>query len=130
MITRRAYIRRSWLKRKPRRYVVPAEILAYWDWIRTQPCAVCGVRWRIEAAHVGLRGLGQKCDGWEILPLCQAHHAQGFPDSHHELGKGFWGFHGLERYAAIRKYWRLYGLAYPGSAARVGDGAGDIRRAA
>jgi hypothetical protein len=128
VITRRTYIRRSWLKRKPRRYVVPDDILAYWDWIRAQPCAVCGGRRGIEAAHVGLRGLGQKCDGWEVLPLCKTHHARGLPASHHTLGKKFWSFHNLDRYPAIRKYWRLYDLAYPGSAARVEDGAGDIRR--
>ena len=110
MIPRRTYIRRSWLKRKPRRYVVPPDILAYWDWIRAQPCAVCGVRRGIEAAHVGLRGLAQKCSGWEVIPLCKKHHARGLPESHHELGKRFWIFHNLDRYGLIRKYRTLYSL--------------------
>jgi hypothetical protein len=130
MITRRAYIRRSPLVRKPRRYVVPPEILAYWDWIREQPCVVCRVRRFIEVAHVGLRGLAQKCSGWDVLPLCKRHHARGFPTSHHELGKRFWNFHNLDRYESIRRYQKLYGLALPESRARVEGGAGDIRRVA
>jgi len=130
VIARRAYLERSWLKRKTRRYVVPFEIIRYWDWIRTQPCAVCGARRGIAAAHVGLRGLGQKCSGWEVIPLCRAHHDRGMPTSHHELGKRFWGFHGLERYEVIRKFQRLYGLALPESIAGVKSGARDIRRVA
>jgi hypothetical protein len=104
MIARYSYIRRSPLIRKPRRYVVPAEILAYWDWVRAQPCAVCGSRNRVQVAHVGMRGLAQLSNGWEVLPLCPKHHERGFPTSHHVLGKRFWSFHRLDRYAAIRMY--------------------------
>jgi hypothetical protein len=111
MITRRAYIRRSPLIRKPRRYVVPPEILAYWEWIRKQRCAVpgCGVRrlppFRnplMDVAHVGVRGIGQKCSGWEVIPLCRKHHRRGFPVSHHTLGKRFWKVHNLDRVQSIR----------------------------
>lgn len=102
MITRRAYIRRSWLVRKPRRYVVPPDILTYWEWVREQPCVVCGARRGIQAAHCGIRGLGQKCNGWEVLPLCRIHHDRGFPLSHHFLGKRFWVFHRLERFESMR----------------------------
>src|SRR5277367_4699015 len=77
MITRHAPLRRSWLKRKPRRYVVPPEILAYWEWIRKQPCGVCGSRMFVQAAHVGMRGLSQLCNGWEVIPLCRFHHDRG-----------------------------------------------------
>ena len=128
---RRAFIRRSWLKRKPhRRNPIPFEILRYWAWIRTQPCAVCGCRRGIEAAHVGLRGMGQKCDGREVIPLCAlGHHREG-PESHHRLGKRFWERHGLDRYEVIGRYRRLYGLALPESRAGVEVGAYDIRRVA
>ena len=130
MIARRAYIRRSPLIRKPRRYVVPAEVRAYWEWIREQPCAVpgCGVRrlppFRnplMDVAHVGVRGIGQKCSGWEVIPLCRKHHRRGYPQSHHTLGKRFWSFNGLEREQSIRHYKALYFLASPGfSASRSG----------
>jgi len=115
MIARRTPLRRTWLKRKPRRYVVPPEILAYWDWIREQPCAVHGEyvhhHWLIEVAHVGFRGMSQKCDGWEVLPLCRYHHNRDFKFSHHTLGKRFWTFHNLDRSALIRHYRTLYALS-------------------
>lgn len=112
MITRRSPVRRTPLKRKPRRYVVPPEVLAYWEWIRQQPCAACGWRHRfvskVEVAHVGLRGLSQKCDPWQVIPLCKVHHSRGFPGSHHVLGKRFWNFHGLDRYELIREFKARY----------------------
>ncbi len=95
MIPRRTPLRRTPLKRKPRHYVVPPEVLAYWEWIRQQACAVPGCAsnvlkpWAreglatIEVAHVGMRGLSQLCDGWEVISLCRWHHNRGFPESHH-----------------------------------------------
>jgi hypothetical protein len=120
MIARRTPLHRSWLKRKPRRYVVPSEILRYWDWIRTQPCAVCGRRRGIAAAHVGMRGLSQKCDGWEVIPLCIMHHDRGMRESHHALGKRFWEYWGWDRYGLIRRYRGLYELVSWGSGLRSG----------
>lgn len=47
-----------------------------------------------ECAHVGKRGLGQKCPDRETIPLCGgAHHREG-PESHHKMQKRFeahWG---------------------------------------
>jgi hypothetical protein len=63
----------------------PARSAAYLAWIRTQPCIVCGRdRW-IEAAHTGLRGLGQKSSDYSAIPLCAAHHRTA-KDSYHRLG--------------------------------------------
>jgi hypothetical protein len=84
MITRRAYIRRSPLVRKPRRYRKIGlkfkwyrdpeylAVKAYWNFIAGEPCCVCKARGipqttRTEVAHVGLRGIGQKCSHWEVL---------------------------------------------------------------
>ena len=39
----------------------------------------------IEAAHFGPRGLGQKADDRQTLPLCHKHHRTG-TDSYHNLG--------------------------------------------
>ena len=119
MIARRTPIVRTALKRKPRRYVVPPEVLDYWEWIREQPCAVQGAYVHhhpiIEVAHVGVRGLAQKCSGWDVLPLCRYHHGRGFAFSHHGLGKLFWSFWNLDRYALIRRfreqYFSLTGIA-------------------
>jgi hypothetical protein len=122
-VTRYRPLRRSWLQRKPRRYVVPPEILAYWAWIREQQCVCCSVNGStglIDAAHVGTRGLAQKSSGWEVLPLCKFHHRRGFPYSHHTLGKRFWSFHGLDRGGLIRMY-RLRYFGLTGLSAAIED---------
>lgn len=58
----------------------------------------CGLT---QVAHVGMRGLAQKCPDREAIPLGQKHHihptAGGGPESHHALGKSFWTHHNLNR---------------------------------
>ncbi len=103
--------------RKPRRG--PLKDKAYLAWIRESLCIICfPTLWRnyrdgqlpkCEAAHVGERGLGQRCSDRETLPLCASHHRTG-KDSHHVLGKGFWEYHSLNRDAIISELQRLYEL--------------------
>lgn len=85
----------------PRRGLVIDD--AYRAFIRRQPCICCGSRKYIECAHVGLRGMGQKCSDYDTLPLCSWHHVQG-PESHHVLGRRFWIVWGLDRHALIEKF--------------------------
>lgn len=103
---------------KPRRGAVKDP--AYLEWLRTLPCCVCA-EWHgnatnaiaglhqpiqhspTEAAHVGARGLGQRCDDREALPICTGHHRTG-PLAHHILGKKFWSYHGLDRERLIAEY--------------------------
>jgi hypothetical protein len=61
-----------------------------------------------ECAHVGRRGLSQKCPDCESLPLCAIEHHRIGPESHHRLGKRFWGFHGLNRVKLITQLQALY----------------------
>lgn len=69
---------------------------AYWHpW----PCALLGT----EVAHVGPRGLGQKCSDRETVPLCRAHHTEG-KESERALGKRFWEFHGLDKAEVIAAF--------------------------
>lgn len=43
----------------------------YVAWIHTQPCAACGTRQAIQAAHVGQGGMGMKHGSdAECIPLC------------------------------------------------------------
>lgn len=56
-----------------------------------------------EAAHVGDRGLGQKCSDIEAVPLCGEHHRTG-KEAHHVLGKRFWEYHRLGRELMITVY--------------------------
>ena len=81
----------------------PARNPTYLAWIRTQPCVVCGqARW-IEAAHTGLRGLGQKSSDFSAIPLCEAHHRTG-KDSYHRLGaRKFAQLHDLDIPALVRR---------------------------
>lgn len=80
---------------------------AYRKFVRTQPCACCGTRAYVEAAHVGVRGLGSKCSDRECLPLCRWHHTEG-PECHHHLGRNFFAFWKLDRYQLIEKLNAVY----------------------
>ncbi len=91
----------------------------YLAFLHTLPCIVpeCSSKnlhkWddiasaRIEAAHVGDRGLSQKCPDREALPACIWHHRTG-PESLHRLGAKFWTRWGLDRAALIAKHQRLF----------------------
>lgn len=63
---------------------------------------------RTEVAHVGVRGLSQKCSDREAIPLCIFHHEHGYPESHHTLGKKFWEHHGIDRDVLVKFYNDLY----------------------
>lgn len=80
----------------------------YLNWVRTLPCVICALLrrpqfGRTEAAHVGMRGLGQKCSDWEAIPLCACHHRTG-EYAHHRIGKRFWLFWDLNRLEVIARY--------------------------
>ena len=89
----------------PRRGLVIDE--AYLAWIRKLPCICCGTIFRVEAAHVGRRGLGQKCSDREALPICEKHHRTG-PQAIHVLGRNWWKVWGLSRHQLVLEYNRRY----------------------
>lgn len=64
----------------------------------------CG---KTEVAHVGIRGLGQKCKDRDAMPLGSGHHRTG-KDAAHVLGKKFWGYHGIDREEALEMLRRIY----------------------
>jgi hypothetical protein len=88
----------------------------YLEWLHSLPCVVCFVAYyrngiwtheidedqrkrqvsRTEAAHVGDRGLSQKCPDREAIPLCRIHHRIS-PQSVHGLQKKFWPHWGIDR---------------------------------
>lgn len=84
----------------------------YLQFIASLPCVVC-VAWesdqrtRTTVAHVGDRGLSQKCSDRETLPLCVDHHQEG-KNAHHRMGKNFWPHHGLDRDALIKLFQERY----------------------
>jgi hypothetical protein len=106
---------------------LPQWVKDWWEWVRAQPCLICGLfspSWikfpteavgiqlsQTEVAHVGPRGLRQKYDPREVLPLCGVLHHRLGPYSAHRLGKRFWEFHELDREALLREYWERYEVA-------------------
>ena len=59
----------------------------YRAWIRSLPCAVCGSKWRVEAAHTGTDGgMAQKASDYSCVPLCRYCHT-GATGAYHRIGK-------------------------------------------
>lgn len=124
-VVRLQRLKRSPIKRKPRKRQ-PGDDPAYRAFVRTFGCVACfgklirsdelyvceAIRQRsvTECAHVGARGLSQKCPDSQSLPLCAIEHHRVGPESHHVLGKRFWGFHGLDRMSLIKQMQQLYRL--------------------
>ncbi len=111
MLTRSKPLTRSPLRRKPPKKRKGADP-AYLAFLRTRPCLLCDRKAyaqasRTEAAHTGVRGLGQKAPDKEALPLCGSHHRFG-DDSLHRLGRRFWTHHELDREGAIDYYQAIY----------------------
>jgi hypothetical protein len=76
-----AIAERIWYK--PR---LPEVDLKYRQFIRRFPCVACKkTTWRIEFAHTGPRGLGQKADDKDGLPICVSCHQTG-THSLHKIG--------------------------------------------
>jgi hypothetical protein len=101
--------RRTWRSVKG---LAPLRDPAYLAWIRTLPCVVClageiSQHSPTEAAHVGERGLRQKCSDRHTVPLCGEHHREG-PYAQHRIGARFWMFWGLDRDAIIADLQRRY----------------------
>ena len=93
-------------KRGPRReHRGPARNWKYRAWIRSLPCAVCGLEPCGEAHHTGERGLGQQASDYTCIPLCSDCHTQA-PHAYHRLGREGW-----ER-TANRYLEKIMGAAY------------------
>lgn len=63
----------------------PARDERYLQFIRGFACCVCHWNRRIEAAHTGPHGLGQKSSDYSAIPLCDVCHRLGVK-SLHSLG--------------------------------------------
>lgn len=68
-----------------RNYSKPVKDVPYLIFVRHFPCVGCGSSRRIEAAHIGPRGLKQKTSDCTALPLCFDCH-QGGNKSLHKIG--------------------------------------------
>ena len=83
----------------------PEVDLKYRAFIRQWPCIGCGSRRWVEFAHTGLRGLGQKADDKDGLPVCAACHRTG-PKALHKIGPvAFQRVHGFT-FSDLRRFFR------------------------
>lgn len=83
---------------------------AYLAYIRSLPCLCCDPDEQnspTEAAHVGERGLSQKCDDRETIPLCAKHHRLS-KDSAHRAGKHFWKCWEIDKDTILRRLSSAY----------------------
>ena len=73
----------------------PGRNPAYLRFMRRQACCVTGQNWGVEACHTGPRGLSQKADDLETIPLIRKLH-RGGEKSYHVLGRVEFEFvHGI-----------------------------------
>lgn len=122
-------IRGSAIRHKPRKRQI-GDNPAFRAFVRTFGCVACfgklvrDFRWMdaiepdvtmwsrqrspTEAAHCGPRALSRKASDDTCLPLCAIEHHRVGPESHHKLGKRFWGFHGLDRSVLIKQMQSLW----------------------
>lgn len=88
---------------KLRQYRKPSRDRSYLAFIRRFPCVGCGSARRVEAAHLGPRGLSQKASDCLALPLCAACHREG-PGAIHKIGpERFRERHGID-FAALQEF--------------------------
>jgi len=64
----------------------PGKNPAYRKLVRSQPCCVSGRNWGVEFAHTGPRGLSQKANDLDGIPLNWEFHTRG-KLSYHVLGR-------------------------------------------
>lgn len=102
---------------------------AYRWWIEGQPCICCQQliqlqymaiaagagpqepyrqQSRTECAHLGVRGLSQKCSDLETLPLCGLEHHREGPHSAHKLQRGFTKHWKFDLPMLFAWYWDRY----------------------
>jgi len=62
--------------------VAPQKREKHLELVRSRPCCVCSSPAPSDAHHYGRRGVGQKADDWQTVPLCRrchdGWHAQGY----------------------------------------------------
>lgn len=76
---RRALRRRTRLRPRSAKAARRPRNREYMQWIKRQPCVVCG-RGGSEAAHTGPRAYGRKAPDEQCIPLCHRHHRE-YPGS-------------------------------------------------
>lgn len=107
-------MRRSYIKTNPktkRDARRPKDEARYWEWLKTQPCAVTdspGEYYRIDRSHISRHqygaGMGTKSLDWFAFPLEHSLHMELEADK--EAWEKRWG----RQEVYLMKTWEMYGL--------------------
>jgi hypothetical protein len=91
------------------RPAAPARNWKYRSWIRSLPCAACGSRRFVEAAHTGNDGgMRHKASDYSCIPLCAPCHRVG-PRAYHCIGRTeFERLHQLHLSRIVRRLKRAW----------------------
>lgn len=112
-----------------RRYLKPVKDCDYLKFIRRFPCVACGKSRRVEAAHLGPRGLSQKTSDCMALPLCFTCHQDG-KNALHKVGpERFQIMHGIE-FAALQAMFNRFYWMKTGEYAKGWETEAERRKAA
>lgn len=105
-------------RRRTKHQLANVDHREYVEWCHTQPCAACGTRQNIHAAHVGRGGMGMKHGSdAEVIPLCGANGSSfGLPGCHadHDQYHGRFGGEFYEtdaEWRARRRAWDAHQIA-------------------
>ena len=112
-----------------RRYIRPVEDSAFLSFVRKFPCCCCYSTRRVEAAHIGPRGLKQKTSSFTTLPLCFQCHQDG-ANALHKIGpENFQAVHGLD-FAALQQMFNHFFFLKTGRYAEGWEAEAERRKAA
>jgi hypothetical protein len=96
-------------QREPRLYDT-----GFLEFLRRQPCCICGVTRNVEAAHIriGFLATRMKPHDKHAVPLCAPHHrtGEGGVVAQHSMSETeWWGAHRLDPFAIAERLYAEYG---------------------
>ncbi len=110
----------------------PGKNPAYRAWVRKQPCLITGRTWQIDFCHTGHRGLGQKGDDLDGIPLFWKLHRAGFENSYHALGRvrfeEYWGINIQNEILRLQERAVACGISLEPTIKRKGLGRAGMRK--
>ena len=80
----------------------------YMDFIRSQPCLICGKPSVCHHEPLNGRGTSSKGPDNESLPLCDKHHTTGIPNRHMTGRKTFYEYYGIDWREQVVKYQLMF----------------------
>ena len=80
----------------------------YLNFIRSQPCMICGRQSEPHHEPLNGHGMGYKGSDRETLPLCRCHHTTGLINRHTTGRKTFYEYYGIDWRKEVVRYQERY----------------------